>query len=247
MQLTINDRMYPFPAPGCCAQDGVPPSDLATVVIAHYPKILSRVLLAYGAGDEYIHWTLLLWQLVELKSHRPDLVLVLKVPMVSAPWFRLLSSLGISTEDEPEVGRPPALRLTLMESRVLLLLLAGSHVQDIAAQLQRDTRTISSHKQKAMSKVGLLNNGELYELGAQLYKTCKVRVAQVLAPAEQQMLACLFVNGSVTTTAKMLHKSVKTVSAQKRNIMRKLGVPHEVALYALRNVWRGVGWGGNKE
>ncbi|HEJ7886454.1 TPA: hypothetical protein SMI12_003446 [Serratia liquefaciens] len=46
------------------------------------------------------------------------------------------------------------------------------------------------------------------------------------------MLAALLRNGSVTATAKLLGKSVKTVSGQKLNLMRRLNVPHEVALFA---------------
>ncbi|AYO40654.1 hypothetical protein EBA31_26755 [Serratia sp. P2ACOL2] len=57
--------------------------------------------------------------------------------------------------------------------------------------------------------------------------------AQIALPAaEQQVLTALLRNGSVTATAQLLGKSVKTVSGQKHNLMRRLNVPHEVALFA---------------
>ncbi|MNC61133.1 hypothetical protein D3C75_1110580 [compost metagenome] len=91
-----------------------------------------------------------------------------------------------------------------------------------------------------MDKVGLRHNGELYALGALLYDREDTMPAVFLPPAEQRVLASLLHNGSVTATARLLGKSVKTVSGQKLNIMRRFGVPHEVALFAVAVTQQGT-------
>ncbi|QGH64278.1 hypothetical protein GHV41_07020 [Serratia proteamaculans] len=87
-----------------------------------------------------------------------------------------------------------------------------------------------------MQKMEMCHNGELYSLGALLYGCHHTLTPVALTPQEQRVLGSLWCHGSVTETAKQLRKSVKTVSAQKRSIMNKLGVANEVALFALRNL-----------
>lgn len=238
MLLTLNNRTQPFAPPEKRSQRTLPAScDLSTQILRQDPPLRSCVLLQYVAGDENIYWPTLLWQLVTLRAGRPDLRLVLKTPITSPLWLRLLAALDVASGDDEEVDDAllrQVRQLTPMESRILLTLLSGAHVRPIADKLRRDTRTISSHKRRAMEKVGLANNGELYALGALLYGKQSHHQQDELSHSEQRVLTCLLGNGSVTTTARLLHKSVKTVSTQKRTIMKKLGVAHEVALYALR-------------
>lgn len=233
MRLTINGRTGDFSVPDRQVTDTfvVQHHSLPSMVLEQHPAIGSRVMLTPQQGEDNIHWLSILWQLKVLKDCRPDLKLILQAPFSAPSWQRLLSALDLSCW--PPLPNPArGARLTLTESRVLLMLLGGIHPQQLAFCMKRDMRTVSSHKKRAMEKIGLRHNGELYMLGALLYGQCQTIAIVNLPPAERQVLAGLLCNGSVTVTAKLLGKSVKTVSCQKQNIMRRFGVPHEVALFA---------------
>ena len=233
MRLTVNDRTGYFPAPkeldllrNIATADSLP-----SIVLKLHPAAESAVRLEPLPHTGGVKWLPLLWQLVVLKSCRHDLKLSLQAPFSTPAWHRLLGVLNISPDLSTK--HPQSLPLlTLTESRVLLTLLGGMHPWQLAARMNRDIRTISSHKKRAMDKAGLQHNGELYALGALLYGPQHATAQIALPAAEQQVLTALLRNGSVTATAKLLGKSVKTVSGQKLNLMRRLTVPHEVALFA---------------
>jgi DNA-binding NarL/FixJ family response regulator len=128
----------------------------------------------------------------------------------------------------------PAEYLTPCEAQVMAGLLRGLRVSILARQLQRDIRTISAHKHHAMQKLGLSSNAELQTLGGLLLPPISTPLGgPPLTPAENRVLACLYRGWSLTHTARALQRSIKTVSAQKRQLMKKLGVDSEVALFAL--------------
>ena len=237
MRLTINNRPQSFYAPVYGLQDAEPCSDtLVTIVFRQQPEWQSRILLVSDSNDENIHWPSLLWQMATLKAVRPDLAMRLTAPITSPSWFRLLAGLSISPGSDaitPGISMRASCRLTLMENRILLSLLDGAQVRHIAEQLNRDARTVSSHKRRAMRKVGLASNGELYTLGGLLYRRPHCQKRDELSVAEKRVLSCLLYRGTMTEAARWLHRSIKTVSVQKRAIMKKLGTPHEVALHGL--------------
>lgn len=127
-------------------------------------------------------------------------------------------------------------RLTPTERHIVQALLSGQDLTAIAWKLQRNIRTISSHKQRAMGKLGLTSNAMLYALGALLNPPLSVDITarrQLLAPREQQVLNALLNGHSVSDIAFQQGRSVKTVSFQKRHLMQRLGLHSEVELFAL--------------
>ncbi|HGM5490611.1 TPA: LuxR C-terminal-related transcriptional regulator [Serratia fonticola] len=82
----------------------------------------------------------------------------------------MLARSGIN-QDSPTVQRllnaKPhiASTLTRKEIDVLVYLFKGCSVSDVSRMLNRDIRTISSHKCNAMTKLGYKNNGDLYTRG----------------------------------------------------------------------------------
>lgn len=127
-------------------------------------------------------------------------------------------------------------RLTPTERHIVQALLSGQDLTAIAWKLQRDIRTISSHKQRAMGKLGLTSNAMLHALGALLNPPLSADITarrQLLAPREQQVLNALLNGHSVSDIAHQQARSVKTVSFQKRHLMQKLGLHSEVELFAL--------------
>lgn len=60
--------------------------------------------------------------------------------------------------------------LTKKEMDTLIYLLAGCSVSDMSKILNRDIRTISSHKCNAMVKLGYRNNSELFTRGRWMFK-----------------------------------------------------------------------------
>lgn len=59
--------------------------------------------------------------------------------------------------------------------------------------------------------------------------------ASLLTHREMDVLECLFTGKTVTTTARVLHRDIRTVSTHKRNAMTKLGFHSDCELYT---------WGG---
>lgn len=133
---------------------------------------------------------------------------------------------------------PPQLaaRLTPNERIIMQALLCGQDLTTIAWGLKRDMRTISSHKQRAMGKLGLISNPMLYALGALIAPPLPAEITdrrRLLTLREQQILNALLEGHSVTEIAHRRVRSVKTVSFQKRLLMQKLKVTNEVELFAL--------------
>lgn len=237
MQLTINDRPRSFAAPVYGLPGAVRLQEtLISTVFRQQPEWQSHIMLVSDSNDENIHWPTLLWQMVILRANRPDLTLSLTTSFSSLSWYRLLTGLGISPGSDTQpygISMQPSCQLTPIESRILLSLLDGAHVRHIAEQLHRNARTVSSHKRRAMRKVGLASNGELYSLGGLLYAGPHCQQRDELSVAEKRVLSCLLYSGTITEAARWLHRSIKTVSVQKQAIMKKLGTPHEVALHGL--------------
>ena len=128
-------------------------------------------------------------------------------------------------------------RLTPKEFEVLMYLLEGLSVTNIARLMHRDVRTISTHKRNAMWCVGLKSSGEVQFLGGVLQGSHAVyqkKGLSSLTSTEIKILDYLTKGWNVTLIAHTLARSVKTISAHKCNLMRKLGVQSEVALFALR-------------
>lgn len=166
MRLTVNDRTGYFPAPKelDLLRNIATAESLPSIVLKLHPAAESAVRLEPLPHTGGVKWLPLLWQLVVLKSCRHDLKLSLQAPFSTPAWHRLLGVLNISPDLSTK--QPQSLPLlTLTESRVLLTLLGGMHPWQLAARMNRDIRTISSHKKRAMDKAGLQHNGELYALG----------------------------------------------------------------------------------
>ncbi|WP_394521336.1 LuxR C-terminal-related transcriptional regulator [Pantoea sp. SGAir0184] len=83
----------------------------------------------------------------------------------------------------------------------------------------------------ACRKVNDGNSGKIY--GASAGITQKSCAHQNLSCKEKKIIEYLQAGFSVTQTAQRTHRSVKTVSSQKRNAMRKLGITHEKEIYGL--------------
>jgi DNA-binding NarL/FixJ family response regulator len=126
--------------------------------------------------------------------------------------------------------------LTPRETQILQALMSGMDLSAIAWKLSRNIRTVSSHKQRAMRKLRLNSNAELYALaallGPQLPADIRAR-CQLLPPREQQVLNALLKGYSVTDIARLQGRSIKTISYQKCQLMHKLRISNEVELFAL--------------
>ena len=70
-------------------------------------------------------------------------------------------------EDTPATQSAPHLALTDREMQVFNLLVAGSSVNDIAAQLSVSNKTISTHKAKLMEKLNISSLAELVRYAMQ--------------------------------------------------------------------------------
>ncbi|QGH63260.1 LuxR family transcriptional regulator [Serratia proteamaculans] len=133
---------------------------------------------------------------------------------------------------------PPSLTacLTPREAQIIQALMNGMDLSAIAWKLSRNIRTVSSHKQRAMYKLRLNTNAELYALAALLGPHLPATVIarrRLLPPREQQVLNAILRGHSVTDIAQQQGRSVKTISYQKCQLMQKLGLTNEVELFAL--------------
>ena len=68
---------------------------------------------------------------------------------------KLVSELGIDTE------RPVHERLSDREYQVLLMIASGKTVKEIADDLALSVKTISTHRTRALAKMGMKNNAEI--------------------------------------------------------------------------------------
>lgn len=60
---------------------------------------------------------------------------------------------------------------------------------------------------------------------------CQSTSSPLLTYREMNVLECLFMGKSVTTTAQVLHRDIRTISTHKRNVMTKLGFQNDFELY----------------
>lgn len=91
------------------------------------------------------------------------------------PLNTLENSMGFamagSGRDSPTIERilnatnSPQRSLTRKEIQVILCLLEGSSVSDVAAMMHRDIRTVSTHKRSAMKKLGYRSDAEMFSKG----------------------------------------------------------------------------------
>ncbi|QBX66717.1 helix-turn-helix domain-containing protein [Serratia quinivorans] len=131
---------------------------------------------------------------------------------------------------------PPHLaeKLTPNEHLVLQALLNGQDLTTIAQRRNRNIRTVSNHKQRAMEKLGLNNNAMLYALAALLsppLPQASPQQMQSLSPREHRVLAGLLQGKTVGAIAREQHKSIKTISLQKQRLMEKLRLCSAVDLF----------------
>jgi DNA-binding NarL/FixJ family response regulator len=129
-----------------------------------------------------------------------------------------------------------AASLTPQENIVMQALLGGQDLSAIAWRLARDIRTVSSHKQRAMRKLRLHSNAELYALASLLdprLPADRHARLQRLSHREWQVLDALLNGQGVTDIAHQQRRSVKTISIQKRQLMKKLEVASEIGLFVL--------------
>ncbi|CAI1895662.1 DNA-binding transcriptional activator BglJ [Serratia quinivorans] len=131
---------------------------------------------------------------------------------------------------------PPPLAelLTPKELHILQAVLNGQDLTTLAWRLNRNIRTVSNHKQRAMDKLGLTSNAMLYALGALLSpplpEGCVQRM-HLLTPREHRVLAGLLQGKTVGGIAREQHKSIKTISLQKQRLMEKLALCSGVDLF----------------
>ncbi len=74
--------------------------------------------------------------------------------------------------EDPEPGRPPHERLTDRELEVMRLLVSGRTVTEIARDLSRSVKTVSTQRARILSKMGMRTNVELarYAVEARLFE-----------------------------------------------------------------------------
>ncbi|MCU6388828.1 helix-turn-helix transcriptional regulator [Enterobacter quasiroggenkampii] len=180
--------------------------------------------------DSPRHLPVLLWLLYRLKRAGLHPGFCVMDPRLDTHCMPLLVTLGLLPGTSPDVRL-----LTDREACVLLMLLSGRSVSDIARLLHRDARTISTQKYIAMEKAGLVRNSDLYLLGARLYGGI-CRPCPLLTTHERQLLQALVLTGHTVRAATQLNISTVTASYRKRRIMKKLGVSSDVALYAALNL-----------
>jgi DNA-binding NarL/FixJ family response regulator len=204
--------------------------------IVHYLPIIpvgnaAWIEVDIDKTDVGICWSKLLWQLFFLKRQRPGLKLTVTSFISDPLWFRMLFSLGFMPH---RIKNENIKHLTLMEAKVLLYLLDGMSAKNVAEHICRDTKTVSSYKCKALRKMGLNNKADIYHLGALLHEPVKLFPTSQLTREEQRTLCYLLRYGCVSTIAQKLGKSIKTVSTQKRSLMKKLDITHDFALFFVR-------------
>jgi DNA-binding CsgD family transcriptional regulator len=230
MYLIFNGHREHFPVP-----DAATPGHL--IARTHFP-LLAEIPLR-GAGsvtgelgpeDAHHHITALLWYLFLIKKTYPYLDVRINDARINESCRPLLMALRLQSGNGLSYSNTP--RLTRREASVLLMLLGGLSVRQVSELLGRDLRTISSHKRNAMARAGLEHNGDLHLLGAQLYG-CSAGRRPPLTLDEYGLISVIVLTGQISRAATLLGISVRTVSLRKKKIMKKLGVPHDVALYAV--------------
>ncbi len=68
---------------------------------------------------------------------------------------------GVMLELSVSTDRPAHEKLSERELQVLHLLVSGKHITEIGAELSLSAKTISTHKSRVMTKLGVQNNADL--------------------------------------------------------------------------------------
>ncbi|KNC94824.1 hypothetical protein [Trabulsiella odontotermitis] len=224
MYLIINGHKEYFAVPGNpIARTHCPPLPDVPLRETHY------VTGELSPDDAPGLITTLLWYLYLVRQAHPKLNIRVSDSRINDACQPLLSALGL--QPAADMAHDHSHYLTRCEARVLLLLLGGLSVTQVSELLCRDIRTVSTQKVRAIAKAGLEHNGDLHLLGAQLYGRSPVR-RPPLSLDDYAMISVIALTGHVSHTAVLLGMPERTVSRRKQVIMKKLGVEHDVALYA---------------
>lgn len=103
-----------------------------------------------------------------LLKHEPILALTQCIDSVNAGSRKWLSPKIKQLLSTPQLKNA---RLTTRELDILTHLLSGMSVTQVAQSMFLNVRTVSTHKRKAMLKLGLLNDSELFYQGTRMVKT----------------------------------------------------------------------------
>ena len=79
--------------------------------------------------------------------------------------FLLDSLVDVPLSDEPS---SPFEKISFREFEILMLLLEGLPLKDIAQQLNLQSSTVGTHKARVFEKPGITNRAELKDLGSKL-------------------------------------------------------------------------------
>lgn len=85
-------------------------------------------------------------------------------PAMAAEVAKLTSLSANAPAQSPEQSVVDAAKLSPRELEVLLALLEGLSVNDVAARYSRSATTISTQKKNAFKKLGIRSNGELFRI-----------------------------------------------------------------------------------
>nr|WP_267473010.1 response regulator transcription factor [Stenotrophomonas rhizophila] len=92
-------------------------------------------------------------------------------PSMAEEVAKLTSLSANAPEQSPEQSVMVAARLSPRELEVLLALLEGLSVNDVAARYGRSATTISTQKKNAFKKLGIRSNGDLFRIRHMLMPT----------------------------------------------------------------------------
>ncbi|AYM93518.1 MULTISPECIES: response regulator transcription factor [Serratia] len=132
-------------------------------MISHLRQYWARVPLIVATSLQEPHL------LAQLRTLRVSGIYLKQDPLSSLTQGVLCAMAGLSSLSPSAVNLvgngAPSLSLTGREMDVLECLFAGRTVTDTARVLARDVRTISTHKRRAMIKLGFHSDSDLYTRG----------------------------------------------------------------------------------
>jgi DNA-binding NarL/FixJ family response regulator len=231
MHLIINNRQEMFPATGL----KVLPASLIACTLCVLPASVplhraERVDGGLCPEEPARYFPVLLWYLYLIKRFCPHLDVRVTGASNDSLMTTLLTALGLSsaTADTPAPAVP---LLSRREACILLLLLTGLSVKQVSEQLDRDIRTISTQKRRAMTLLGMKHNADLYRTGVLMYHHHS-QPHLPLTLKERSFMAAWMQTGHVTLAADALGVHVRVMSHRRRRVMKKLGVAGDMALFA---------------
>lgn len=158
------------------------------------------------------------------------------------PLDLLISELAGEQETEQQGGKALIL-LCLNRPDIRQIIYTYSHCGELLSSLNHFPQVSLISRQESQEQareyflLALLGEkvcSPLIQYAIAEYSRGTELISQKLTSREYEVLTYLFRGLSLTETAARLHRSIKTVSAHKRNAMHKLGVNNDAGLFSLR-------------